>query len=73
MKKKILTSLKNKGNEYECKYQRKRSQKGQIQNKCNKEMKSAASEWQLFTVFSVSSKTSKEPSASDQVVPVGDI
>ena len=47
----------------------KRLKKSQIQNKCNKEMKSAASEWQRFAVFSVSSKTS----ASDQVISAGDI
>ena len=47
--------------------------KSQIQNKCNKEMKSATSERQRFAVASISSKTLKGPSASDKVISAGDI
>ena len=47
--------------------------KSQIQNKCNKEMKSATSERQRFAVASIFSKTLKGPSASDKVISAGDI
>ena len=47
--------------------------KSQIQNKCNKEMKSATSEKQRFAAVSVSSKTPKGSSTSDQVISAGDI
>ena len=47
--------------------------KSQIQNKCNKEMKSAASERQRFAAVSVSSKAPKGSSISDQVISTGDI
>ena len=47
--------------------------KSQIQNKCNKGMKSATSERQRFAVVSISSKTPKGSSASDKVISAGDI
>ena len=47
--------------------------KSRIQNKCNKQMKSATSETQPFAVVSISSKTPKVSSASDQVISAGDI
>ena len=47
--------------------------KSQIQNKCNKEMKSATSERQRFAVVSISPKTPKGSSASDQVISAGGI
>ena len=47
--------------------------KSQIQNKCNKDMKSPTSKRQRFVVVSISSKTPKGSSASDQVISAGDI
>ena len=47
--------------------------KSQIQNKCNKEMKSATSEKKRFAAVSVSSKTLKGSSTSDQMISAGDI
>ena len=62
----------HKGSGYECKYQRKRFEKSQIQIKCNKEIKSTTSERQQFAVGPISSKTPKGYSGSAQVISAGD-
>ena len=77
VKKKILTSRKSKGFTKAVNMNSSITEKGlkksQIQNKCNKEMKSAASERQRFAAVSVSSKAPKGSSISDQVISTGDI
>ena len=69
VKKKILTSRKSKGftkavNKNPS-IKEKGLKKSQIQNKCNKEMKSATSERQRFAAVSLFSKTPKGSSTSD--------
>ena len=75
VKKKILTSRKSKGFtravNMNPSFKGKGLKKSQIQHKCNKEMKSASSERQLFATVCVSSKTPKGSSTSDQVITAG--
>ena len=67
VKKKILTSRKSKG--FTRAVNMNPSFKGK--HKCNKEMKSASSERQRFATVSVSSKTPKGSSTSDQLISAG--
>ena len=75
VKKKILTSRKSKGFtkavNMNPSIKEKGLKKSQSQNKCNKEMKSASSERQRFAAVSLSSKTPKGSSTSDQVISAG--
>ena len=74
-KKKLLTSRKSKGStravNMNPSFKGKGLKKSQIQHKCNKEMKSASSKRQRFATVSVSSKTPKGSSTSDQVISAG--